>query len=975
MNKTSSTRLPQHLLRLGVLTAALVAGGMAQAQMAGAIVRGHITVEGGAASAGTDVVAISKATGAIARAKTQSDGSYILIGLNPGRYEVRVGGANKGVDIEVAVGETASLDLLANGERLDTVVIQGLAQRQGVLGSEVGTNVSTRMIEALPQNSRNFLSAVDLAPGVRFNTDASGNTRIQAGSQGVDTVNVYIDGVGHKNNILRGGLVGQDTSQGNPFPQGAIAEYKVLTQNYKAEFDQVSSAAISAVTKSGTNEFHGEVYGDRTGDNWTAYSPVERQAEQNSKVKRPSFKQVQDGFSIGGPIKQDSLLFFLAYDGKDIDRPAQVRTHNDTNLPATGVVPGLRAEAAPFTQKFTEHLIFGKLTALIDEEQTLDASFTVRREKSYSINSDYYTATTAINNNNKETRFDLRHEFVRGAWLNEIHAGYEDSLWNPQSDAGSPLIDYKYSPTNVLANSQDVLFDGGSPNAQSRGQKGTYFKDDLSYTGAKGHLIKGGVQFKAMEYDLGGTAFRVDSVQTIINNQTGAIYYNGGVCTGTNVASNGLSSDQCAIQKAIPPVAVNLHNNQFGLYLQDDWDVSRQLQLNLGARWDYESNMLDNSYVTPADRVAALMGIDGRNIAGIVAPAGQTYAQSLAKGGINISDYISTGSSRKPYKGALAPRLGFSYDTFGDKQTVLYGGWGRSYDRKMANNALDELQKNAQPNGEIWMINNHFKMPFSDQLSLGIRQAVGIWNVDAAISHIEAKNQFVWFGGNRDPNGGWGAQSPTDPLWGGPNGFGTLVLGDFVARNKSTSLLLKAEKPYTQASGWSVTAAYTYTDAKTTMTNWDDDIFDWTYGKSIYGYHPSTLAEKQRLVVGGFTDRLLPWDIGLAGKLTLGSGQPRRLTDCAAGWSSCVSVEAPSNAFRQFDLSMTKDIKVSYGKFQIKADVLNLFNTTNWGYYDDWVGGPGNPHNYLGGDNADLGAKTGVRGPMRTFKLAVSYRF
>jgi len=979
--RTAPRRLTRHLFAAGLIGAALLAMGPAQAQMSSATVRGTITTSETKAAAGTEVLAINKANGYTARAKTQADGSYVLVGLAPGRYEVRVGGAAKGVEIELAVGESASLDLLANGTRLDTVVIQGSAQRQSVTGSEIGTNVSTKMIEAMPQATRNFLSSADLAPGVRFNTDAGGNTTIQGGAQGIDTVNVYIDGVGHKNNVLRGGLTGQNTSQGNPFPQSAIAEYKVLTQNYKAEFDQVSSVAISAVTKSGGNEFHGSVYVDRTGSNWIAASPVEKQAEA-SGIPRPSFTQKEYGFDLGGPIKQDALQFFIAYDGKEIDRSGVVVWGTPAPLLTTtgGKVPELKADQGSWVPTFKEDLLFGKLTALISDEQKLDLSFTIRREKSYGTNGDQYTRSTAINNVNDENRLELKHEFARGPWLNEIRVGHEYANWEPKSDSTDPQVDYKYSPTGLIANSQDILITGGSPNAQNRGQKGNYFKDDLTYTGMRGHVIKGGVQFKAMEYDLGGTAFRVDAINTILDNTTGLPFYANGLCTGTNIGSNGLSSDQCNISKAIPAIDVSLKNNQYGIYLQDDWDVTHQLQLNLGARWDYESNMLNNGYATPADRVAALMGLDGRTIAGpngsIVAPAGQTYAQSLAKGGINISDFISTGNSRKPYKGALAPRLGASYDLFDNKATVVYGGWGRSFDRKMANNALDELQKNAQPGGEVWLINNHFKMPFSDQFSLGVRQAVGVWNLDLTLSRIDAKNQFIWYGGNRDPNGGWGNQSPTDPLWGGPNGFGTLVLGDFVGRNRSTSLFLKAEKPYTEESGWSVTAAYTYTHAETTMTNWDDDIFDWTYGKSTYGFHPSTLAERNRLVVGAFTDRLLPWDMGLSGKLTLGSGQPRRLTNCSAGFSACVSTEADSNAFRQFDLGFSKGIKLPYGRFEVRADILNLFNWANWGYYDDWVGGPSTPpQNYLGGDNADLGHKTGLRGAMRTFKLTASYSF
>ena len=63
-----------------------------------------------------------------------------------------------------------------------------------------------------------------LAPGVAFQTDSAGYTSVQAGAQNFDHVNVFIDGVGQKNNILRGGLAGQDSSRGNPFPQSAISE-------------------------------------------------------------------------------------------------------------------------------------------------------------------------------------------------------------------------------------------------------------------------------------------------------------------------------------------------------------------------------------------------------------------------------------------------------------------------------------------------------------------------------------------------------------------------------------------------------------------------------------------------------------------------------------------------------------------------------------------------------------------------------
>jgi hypothetical protein len=175
-----------------------------------------------------------------------------------------------------------------------------------------------------------------------------------------------------------------------------------------------------------------------------------------------------------------------------------------------------------------------------------------------------------------------------------------------------------------------------------------------------------------------------------------------------------------------------------------------------------------------------------------------------------------------------------------------------------------------------------------------------------------------------------------------------------------------------------MTVAYTYTDAKTTNHEWSDDIFDWTYGKATYGFHPSKDAEKHRLVVGGLMDKL-PWGMQLSGKLTVGDGQPRRVPDCHTGFSGpngCKAVARGSDTFKQLDMALAKSFKVWGGDLQVRLDVLNLFNTANWGYYNDWVGGPSTPpKNALGGDNPDFDTRTGVRGVMRQFKLGASYSF
>lgn len=954
-------------IRTIALTASLLCASLhlqvAHAQLSTATIRGVVS-SSQAAPGGLEVVATNTATGAVVRTRTKAGGDYILVGLAPGTYQIRVlgNGIDHKVDeVVVQVGESTDVNIALTGvaapnaKSLEKVVITGTATRGDVKSSSVGTGVTTRQIDMLPQSSRNFLAFADLAPGVRFETDPNtGQSTLKGGAQNQDNVNVFIDGVSQKNYILRGGISGMDSTRGNPFPQSAVQEYKVVSQNYKAEFDQVSSTAITAVTKSGTNEFHGDVFVDRTGTDVTARSPFQKKAEEEG-VKRPKTDSTQYGFSMGGAVKEDVLHYFLAYEGKKIDTPRTVTARNTNQFrnPNAGIIPDLLALQGGSVSKFKEDLLLAKIDATISDQHKL--TFTGRLRKESDLIPEDVNLSTAENVKdrvNDEKRFEVKHEWRTNNWLNEARIGYEDYRWNPHSRTNSPMIKYVVSPSNTENNIQDVIFTGGSPDAQDRRQRAFLFQNDFSLNLIPDHAIKMGFKVKAAKFDLSGTSRSVDVLNTLVDNTTGMPHV-------------------FRTDAAIAPAAVSLKDNQYGFYIQDDWRVNKNLELNLGVRWDYEDNMLNNNYVTPADRVAIFGAQDPR--AG--AAPGQTYGQSLAKGGINISDYIATGNSRKSYAGAIQPRLGFSFDVYGDSQSVVFGGMGRAYDRTMANNVLDEAQKNASPGGEIWMVRNNGKMPFTDQFALGLRQKVGAWNTEGGVTYSYAQNQFAWYGGNRDVNGGTEGASPIDPLWGSVPGFGTLILGDFVGRTKTRTAYLKADKPYTKASGWALSLAYTYSQGETTNKEWTNDIFNWTYGRSTAGWNPSKDVEKHRLVAAGLVDGVLPWGLLLSGKLTLGSGLPRRLTDCHLGFNKCVSVEGKGSAFRQFDVAVGKEIKVGYGKFVVRADILNLFNTVNYGGRDDWVGGPGNPQNALGGDNKNLNTPNALAGPMRTLKLSMAYRW
>lgn len=295
-----------------------------EAQSAAATLRGRVGSAATPAS-NAEVTVTNTATGLTRRTTSNASGSYSLGGLPPGTYRVEVA-LDGETSSQVQVAQTATVNLAAtpapapgDARELEAIEITATPVFE-TKTSEVATYISQEQIEALPQVSRNFLSFADIVPGIQVDVDPNdGSTRLRGGAQATNGINVYIDGVGQKNYVLKGGITGQDSSRGNPFPQSAIAEYKVITSNYKAEFDQLSSAAIVAVTRSGTNAFEGGVFYDRTDEDWRASTP----RELDNGKKTESLDE-QYGLTFGGPLIEDKLHFFFAYEAKDRVDPRDV---------------------------------------------------------------------------------------------------------------------------------------------------------------------------------------------------------------------------------------------------------------------------------------------------------------------------------------------------------------------------------------------------------------------------------------------------------------------------------------------------------------------------------------------------------------------------------------------------------------------------------------------------------------------------
>jgi len=1001
---------------LAAAVAAILAGPrVSYAQTANATLQGT-------APANTEVVATNRATGFTRKTKAGSDGSYTLLGLPPGTYSVSAGKGTER-DIVLSVATTSTLDLAL----LDSVVVSG-SRLVEVKTPQISNIVSLQEIQTVPQLTRNFLEFADTVPGAIFNVAPNGATTFRSGGDGPDSVNIFIDGIGQKG-YVRSGQAGQsDGSQGNPFPQLAIQEYKVITSNYGAEFDQLSSAAIAAVTKSGTNEFHGEFFGTYSSDSLRAETPSEEAA--GNKVQS---KDKEYGFALGGPIIQDKMHFFVTYEGKDYSQPVAVTYAGTPPAAIIAALPqSVQAQVGPSSIPFTEKLVFGKIDYEPTANDRFEFSVKTRQENSDGNGAGVgQAASTTVTTRNTDYRYDVRWQHNADRWFNEAVIAEENSFYRPTAaNYSSNGADYTWL---FNGNNQGLLNTGGAdPRAtQDKGQKGFSFQDDLTFAdvalGTGKHTFKMGVKVKAVQLtamDACSTcypvfSYNVDPVTGVESSPYSATF------TGIPASVNG---------QPLASAVAKSNDRQYGLYFQDDWTVNKQLTLNLGVRWDYEQNPTYLDWQTP-DLI--------RNLFSQQSPtAGLTWAQYYAQGpfGYNINDYMSNGSQRKAYAGEIQPRLGFSYDIAGDQKNVIVGGIGRSYDRdlfdylqleqtKLATsvptvyfntpshpctvNGLSCLTWNpayangpgalqnvvAGTVGDVYLFNNNLKVPYSDQFSLGIRSRIGDWNTSAVVARINSKNGLTFVVGSRgaagqyyvpEPWGGYGTPWDVTPGVTTPVGMtNNLVLTDNDVEIRTTQLLLSAEKPFTNESGWGLKVSYTFTEAYTNSIpnnmegNFTNTEFSVDYPFTRFApFLQSTNAPKHRLVASGSV--ALPWDLILGGKLTLSTPMPGWDSRCRPQPSSgapnlgplgqpCDDITLAPNvkiAYKSLDLQLTKNFKFanSFSAY-VRADVLNVFNSANLVDQNTTYNSDGTPASHYYNPTGNIANST------RTLRMTVGGKF
>ena len=285
-------------------------------------ISGTVTDPSGALIVGAQITATNQATGATTTVTSSSSGKYLFPLLPPGSYKVEASKEGFKVltypSIAVNVTEMEGLNIrLLVGNVNETVEVDTSAEQLQTETSTLGNVTTHEMVENLPLVTRNYTQIIGLSPGVASDvTNAAGFGR-GGGSNGEEAF-VANGGPSNDNNFQMNGVPINDLQSSGSFSGGVavpnpdtIDEFKVQTGQYDSSFGRNAGANVNVVTKGGTNNFHGTLFEYLRNEALNANDYFRKLNNQPRQVLR----QNQFGFTLGGPIRENKLLFFTSYQG------------------------------------------------------------------------------------------------------------------------------------------------------------------------------------------------------------------------------------------------------------------------------------------------------------------------------------------------------------------------------------------------------------------------------------------------------------------------------------------------------------------------------------------------------------------------------------------------------------------------------------------------------------------------------------
>jgi hypothetical protein len=662
------------------------------------------------------VVAVNDRTQARAEISTSPEGNYVFPSLQPGIYTVSVEapGFRKavvtGVELNVSVAVTQRFKLEV-GQVTESVVVEAEAVHVQTSDAQVGRSVTLRDIDTLPQLGRSPIILAVFQPGVQINPGDTTFSRVNGMRQGSN--NTTLDGISANDSVTA--RLGLTLTANNT---DSVGEFRIITTGAKAEYGHNAGGQVELITRSGTNQFHGNLFDYVRNTKLNANNFF----SNASGVARPKYIQNLFGGSFGGRVIRNKTFAFFNYQGS---RVAQEVVRNRTVLtpearqgiyrwraPGSTAISSFNIAAADPRGKGVDKemaKIFGVLPAsnntdIGDGLNTAGFRFNNpagSENNSYTLRADHsltdahrlffrysWFKTYSIDAlNSQDATFP---GFPQG-WQGGIRAGFSvgsdwvlspsvvnEARFGTQSSSVEFARPARIKGSTIISNLFTDPYNSAFP--QGRNSPVWEFTDNLTKLWGK-HAFKAGANLRftnqwgtndagiypnvTLGKTLGNTVPAnigptvASGAISSANRQQFESLYND-VLGRMNQVTQTFYSDLTTFQAAGTPRVRDFLLREHGFFFQDDWKVNRKLTLNLGLRWEYNSIPNErNDFQGTIDQVASLNTVS--QISNLkLTKENAWYAQDWNN---------------------FAPRFGFAYDLKGDGKTAIRGSYGIFYDR------------------------------------------------------------------------------------------------------------------------------------------------------------------------------------------------------------------------------------------------------------------------------------------------------